>query len=210
VRDGRLSERTLSGPDTGSGPPEADNPGLAHPAAAGTEPVESVPAGAVGDRDAEQVAAAEPQPGASEVGAREQRLVAQIKQLSADFENFRRRSKAELADARARGRDHFLGELVPVLVDLASACRQGPEETSVPGVLEGLRLLEEKLYGTISALGYQRVPTVGHAMDPTRHDALMAVQSDDAPPRTVVQEFAPGFERDGRVVVAAKVAVAKA
>lgn len=186
VRDGRLDEYRRPAPEAGAGPALADAP----PQAEGVERA---------DPDPEGIAA-----------AREERLVAQLKQLSADFDNYRRRTKADLAAARARGRDQFLTELLPVLVDLGAACAPGPEEACAAGLLRGLRLLEEKLYETIAGLGYARVATVGESLDPTRHDALLAVGAGDLPPRTVVQELAPGFERDGRVVVPAKVAVTRA
>ncbi len=137
-------------------------------------------------------------------------LIVQLKQLSADFENFRRRSRDELQRAQQRGQDLFLGELLPVLVDFQAALDHG-SAGGEEGLREGLGLILEKLHGRIAALGYERIGTIGQRMDPVRHEALFTVPAQgEQPAGVVVQELSPGFERAGKVIHPAKVAVSRA
>lgn len=153
-----------------------------------------------------------PPPGAgAEDGAAvpvEPDLVLALKQLSADFDNYRRRSEAQLREAAKRGQDEFLRELVPVLVDLQAALDQ-PVGQDVQVLRQGLVLLQEKLLACIRTLGYNRIEAKGQRMDPRRFEALFTVPSSEASPGTVLEELSPGFERDGKVILPAKVSVAK-
>ncbi len=133
----------------------------------------------------------------------------QLRRLSADFENYRRRSRAELERAEARGQDRFLEALVPVIVDLEASLRHEPKDEHDKGLLDGIRMVTEKLQQTLAKLGYTRIPTVGERMDPNRHEALFTVKSPEHPAKVVAQELAPGYERDGKVVLPAKVAVSQ-
>lgn len=134
-------------------------------------------------------------------------LRALLKQLSADFDNFRRRSKQQLERERTRGQDLFLEELIPVLVDLQAAMAASGEGAA-EALREGVRLVLDKLYQRIESLGYKRIPTRGVRLDPRRHDALFTVPTADHEPGTVVDEISPGFLRGDRLVLPAKVSVA--
>lgn len=137
-----------------------------------------------------------------------EQLVAQLKQLSADFENYRRRSEATLRVERLRGQDRFLEELVPVLVDLQAAV-SFRTTSEVDALREGVSLILEKLEARLTALGYHRIPTRGELLDPTRHDALFTQVVPELSPGTIIDELSPGFVREGRVVFPAKVSVAR-
>ena len=141
-------------------------------------------------------------------GSGEARLREQLRQLSADFENFRRRSEAAHARAFGSGQDRFLEEVVPVIVDLRAALELSGDDQG-EGVRKGIELVLTKLEACIEALGYSRVPTVGERMDPRRHEAIFTVPSTEHPPKVVLRELAPGFERNGRVVLPARVAVSR-
>ncbi|MBM4320915.1 MAG: nucleotide exchange factor GrpE [Deltaproteobacteria bacterium] len=138
----------------------------------------------------------------------ESELRNQLKLLSADLENFRRRSELQILEAGKRGQDRFLAELVPVLVDLQAALSQ-PAGNDAEGLRTGIAMVLDKLLTRLEGLGYTRIPARGQSMDPLRFEALFTVPSSTHPPGTVLDELAPGFERDSRVVLPAKVSVAR-
>jgi molecular chaperone GrpE len=142
----------------------------------------------------------------SELG--QEQLLEQLRQLSADFENFRKRSGVQVQEAARKGQDQMLEELIPLLTDLGSVTRQ-PLMPDQVGVRRGIEMILEKGFGILAGLGYQRVATTGLTLDPRRHEALLTIASDSVPSGQVLEELAPGFERDGKVVIAAKVAVAR-
>jgi len=62
---------------------------------------------------------------------------------------------------------------------------------------------------TLGRIGIKRVPTVGSAFDPTQHEAIQQLETDEHPPGTVVAEVQPGYAMGDKLVRAAMVVVAK-
>jgi molecular chaperone GrpE len=58
--------------------------------------------------------------------------------------------------------------------------------------------------------GLTRYSALGQRFDPTRHEAVARVVSDEQAPDTVVSEVAPGYALNGRVLRPAMVGVAAA
>jgi molecular chaperone GrpE len=57
--------------------------------------------------------------------------------------------------------------------------------------------------------GIVKVPTVGKAFDPSMHEAIQQIETDDQPAGTVVAEVQPGYVHGERLIRAAMVVVAK-
>jgi molecular chaperone GrpE len=125
----------------------------------------------------------------------------------ADLENARRRAGGELERAHEAGLDTALHPVLTVYDDLGRALQAaegGDPAAIVPGVRAGREALERKL----SALGVERVGSVGDAFDPDRHEALTTVPADgDAQPGTIADVFEAGFVRNERLIRPARVVV---
>jgi len=128
---------------------------------------------------------------------------------AADFDNFRKRTRRELDDARRGGRDDLLKEMLPVFDNLERAIQSAQKATDVKAVADGLAMIVKQFDSTLSRTGIQRVPTVGSMFDPSQHEAIQQMETDEHPPGTVVAEVQPGYKEGERLVRAAMVVVAK-
>jgi molecular chaperone GrpE len=132
----------------------------------------------------------------------------------ADFDNFRKRSRREVDDARRSGRDHLLKELLPVFDNLERAVehalRAGSSETDWKGLGEGISLVIRQLKDTLSRMGIERIEAQGQAFDPALHEAIQQLETNDHPPGTVAAEVQAGYREGDRLVRPALVVVAKA
>ncbi|HEX4516834.1 MAG TPA: nucleotide exchange factor GrpE [Polyangiaceae bacterium] len=128
---------------------------------------------------------------------------------AADFDNFRKRTRRELEDARRGGRDDLLKEMLPVFDNLERAIQSAQKATDVKAVADGLAMILKQFDNTLSRTGLQRVPTVGVMFDPSQHEAIQQMETDEHPPGTVVAEVQPGYKEGERLVRAAMVVVAK-
>lgn len=132
----------------------------------------------------------------------------------ADFDNFRKRSRREVDDARRAGRDHLLKELLPVFDNLERAVehslRAGSGETEWKGLGEGISLVIRQLRDTLARLGIERIEALGQTFDPALHEALQQLETNDHPPGTVAAEVQAGYREGDRLVRPALVVVAKA
>lgn len=128
---------------------------------------------------------------------------------AADFDNFRKRTRRELDDARRGGREDLLKDLLPVFDNLERAIQSSQKATDVKAVSEGLAMILKQFESTLGRSGIQRVPTVGAMFDPSMHEAIQQIETDEQPPGTVVAEVQPGYKEGDRLVRAAMVVVAK-
>lgn len=159
-------------------------------------------------------AAAPPESAASEDPlAKAQAEVAKFKdawmRTAADFDNFRKRSRKEIDDARKAGREDLLKELLSVFDNLERALQGAQRAQDVKAVVEGLSMILKMFESTLARSGITKVPTTGQTFDPTVHEAIQQVETDAQPPGTIVSEVQPGYMNGDRLVRAAMVVVAK-
>ena len=132
----------------------------------------------------------------------------QLTRTAADFENYRRRSRKEVEEARIRGRDDVVRDLLPVFDNLERAVAATDQAADVQSVVEGVRMVLKLFEDTAQRMGMVRVAGVGERFDPNIHEAIQQVETDEQPPGTIIAEVAPGYRvgerllRPGTVVVA--------
>lgn len=128
---------------------------------------------------------------------------------AADFDNFRKRSRKELEDTRKAGKEDLLKDLLPVFDNLERAMTSAERATEVKPVADGLKLVLRQFIDTLGRSGITKVTTVGHPFDPSMHEAIQQVETDEVAPGTVMAEVQPGYLQGERLVRAAMVVVAK-
>jgi molecular chaperone GrpE len=144
-----------------------------------------------------------------EARAEAARMKDQWVRTAADFDNFRKRTRRELEDARKGGREEILKELLPVFDNLERAVTSAQRAQDVKAVAQGLEMVLRQFVETLGRAGIAKVPTTGKQFDPTVHEAIQQVETDEHPPGTVVAEVQPGYIQGDRLVRAAMVVVAK-
>jgi len=156
-----------------------------------------------------EAAASAPVDPVAEAKAEALRFKEQWMRSAADFDNFRKRSRKELEDTRKAGREELLKDLLPVFDNLERAMTSAERATEVKPVSDGLKMVLRQFTDTIGRSGITKVPTVGNLFDPSLHEAIQQVETDEHPPGTVVAEVQPGYLQGDRLVRAAMVVVAK-
>jgi len=145
----------------------------------------------------------------TEAKAEAARMKDQWMRTAADFDNFRKRSRRELEDMRKAGKEELLKEFLPVFDNLERAIQSAQKATDVKAVSDGLAMILKQFDSTLGRAGIQRVPTIGSMFDPSQHEAIQQMETDEHPPGTVVAEVQPGYKEGERLVRAAMVVVAK-
>lgn len=144
---------------------------------------------------------------------RAQQEAAKLKDMllrtSADFDNFRKRARRELEDARRGGREDLLKDLLPIFDNVERAIQSALKATDVKAVSEGLSMILKQFEATIGRSGIGRVPTIGVMFDPSMHEAIQQLETDEHAPGTVVAEVQPGYREGEKLLRAAMVVVAK-
>ena len=128
----------------------------------------------------------------------------------AEADNIRRRAQRDRDDYVKYATESLMRDLVPVLDNLDRALESARAAAGAASVVTGVELIQRELLRVLERSGVTRYSAVGQPFDPTRHEAIARVVSTEAAPDTVVNETAPGYLLNGRVLRPAMVAVAAA
>jgi len=124
----------------------------------------------------------------------------------ADLDNYRKRAKRDLDDARADARTRVLKEILPVVDNLERAlAHEGSDQTAVT---EGVRLVLRQFLTALERCEVTKVEADGQVFDPNVHEAIGQEES-DAPAGTVVNVLQTGYRLGERLLRPALVVVAK-
>jgi len=134
----------------------------------------------------------------------------QLLRTAADFDNFRKRSRRELADMEKRAREDLLKELLPVFDNLERATAHAETATDVKALADGIGLVKRQFLDTLAKIGIERIKAQGAPFDPAFHEAVQQLETDEQPPGTVIHEVQAGYLQGDKLLRPAIVVVAKA
>lgn len=132
---------------------------------------------------------------------------------AAEAANVRRRGAQDVAAVRKYAGMVLARRMVGVLDDLQRALghaeAQAGDGADDDTVVQGLRMVRDRLWQELEADGVTLVDAEGATFDPEVHEALTTVPvSDEHPANTIVSVLEPGYRYADRLLRAARVVVA--
>ncbi len=138
----------------------------------------------------------------------------QLVRLSADFENYRKRTEREKASFLAYGKKQFAEKLLPAYEVLLRqreelAKKQKEEEcpASLKAVKDGLNMVFAELEKAFKAEGIEHMDVLDKPYDPATQEVVAMIPSSEDQDGLVLQEVQMGFTMDGKVLRPARVIV---
>ncbi len=126
--------------------------------------------------------------------------------VSAEYENYRKRTARESAQRYSEGRADVVVKLFPIADNLDRAYSACADEATRKGVSMVLDAFNKLLAGE----RIEVIDPVGEAFDAEKHEAIMAVDpAEGEESGTVKQVYLKGYERDGKVLRFAQVVVTR-
>jgi molecular chaperone GrpE len=126
----------------------------------------------------------------------------------AEMENFRKRTEREIEQARKFAVERFAQELVAVGDALEAGIKAGAANPG-PALLEGAQATLRELYRAFEKAGIVTLDPADKPFDPNWHEAMVAQESPDKAPGTVLNVIQKGYALNGRLLRPARVIVAK-
>jgi len=145
-----------------------------------------------------------------EAKAEATRFREQLLRTAADLDNYRKRSKREVADAELRGREQMLRDLLPVFDNLERATMHADSATDVQSLVDGIRMVMRQFSDALGKSGISRVESTGAAFDPAVHEAIQQIETAEFEAGRIALEIQAGYAMGKRLIRPALVAVAKA
>lgn len=128
--------------------------------------------------------------------------LADLKRVTAEYANYRKRTEANREVERERAIGAAVAVLLPVLDDLDRAEKHGDLEGDAP-----FATIAAKLRGAVEKLGLTPFGEIGEPFDPQRHEAIFQQPSDEVETDTVADVVETGYMLGGTLLRVAKVVV---
>jgi len=153
-------------------------------------------------------AVADADPEAPATPAKVEELTNDLKRMTADFANFRKRNEAERVEFAKFAKADLIAKLLDVLDGYDRALATVPDEVKGQPWVEGMWLVERKLRTVLESEGLEAIDSLGKPFDPYLHQAVAHIESDE-PEGTVIEEHQKAYRLHDRVIRPALVTVAK-
>jgi len=125
----------------------------------------------------------------------------------ADLENYRKRANREKEELLNYGTKSLIEEILPVVDNLERALSHASED-SLSALVEGIQMTHSMLITALKKFGVTPIEASGVVFDPSFHQAMTQIPTDQQPPNTVVDEFQKGYMLKDRLLRPAMVSVA--
>jgi len=130
--------------------------------------------------------------------------------VSAEFENYKKRTAREMADFKKYANQSLLRELLPIIdnLDLAIKAAAEASDSTDACLLDGVELTRKEILKVFENFHVEPIDALGKPFDPNFHEAVMREESDEYPENTVVNELQKGYLMHDRLLRPSMVVVA--
>lgn len=130
--------------------------------------------------------------------------------LAAEYDNFRKRTRREMSEARERAQADLVTRLLDALDDLQRVLDTPADATTVEALHEGVEMVGRKLGKELREAGLEPIEAEGHPFDPHLHEALLTTPVTDPDQDGLVSRvLVTGYRFGDRVIRPARVEVMK-
>ena len=151
--------------------------------------------------------AADPE-GGSEKDVEVNEYIDRLKRLQAEFENYKKRMMREMQSVDERVSDREILAMLPLYDNLQRAFTNFAADGDKGALISGVEQIFAQFNQILEEKGVEQIPALGTSFDPALHEALLGVASDQEK-NTILEEFSPGYARNGRTLRPSKVAVSQ-
>lgn len=128
--------------------------------------------------------------------------------LTAEFDNYRKRTLKEKADLIKFASEEVLKDLLPVIDDLDRALKAIETANDINAVKEGISLIVNKFNDFLKAKGVKEIDAIGKELDTDLHEAITKIPvQDDAQKGKIVDVIQKGYMLHDKVMRFSKVVV---
>ncbi len=123
--------------------------------------------------------------------------------LKADFENYKRRTQAQMEEIRKNANEELVQELLPILDNFERALNSTDEGS---GFRQGVEMIFQQLHNCLAKQGLKPIASEGQPFDPRYHEAVSMEGSPEGE-LVVKEELQKGYVFQDKVLRASMVHV---
>jgi len=127
--------------------------------------------------------------------------------MRAETDNLRKRLQKEKQDSVQFANERLIKQLIPIFENLDRALKA--PDTNVESLKEGVQLTADQVLALFKKENVEPIKSVGEPFDPSVHEVLSQMESNDHDENTVIEEYSKGYLMNGRVLLPSKVVTSK-
>lgn len=160
------------------------------------------------EAEAQDDETAENNSAASDFKAQYEEMKDKYLRLSAEFDNYRKRTLREKADMLKYAAEDTLRDMLPVIDDLDRAMQAVESATDIDSLKQGIALITNKFHEFIKGKGVRVIECIGQPLDTDLHEAISKIPaSDEAQKGKIIDVVQKGYTLNEKVMRFAKVVV---
>ena len=131
--------------------------------------------------------------------------------ISAEFENYKKRSAREMDDFRKYANQSLVKEMLAVVDNLERALNSSNGNSNNDKCMaDGVNMTLKEILKVFEKFNVKPIESVGQPFDPTFHQAMMQEETDEHPENTNINELQKGYMIHDRLLRPSMVVVAAA
>ncbi len=127
--------------------------------------------------------------------------------LSAEFDNYRKRTLKEKMDLIESGGEDVIKSMLSVMDDFGRALAAMQNATDVASVREGVELISQKMTDALKAKGVSEIEAIGQPLDTDLHEAVAKFPAGEDKKGLIIDVVQKGYKLKDKVIRYAKVVV---
>lgn len=160
------------------------------------------------EAEAQDDETAENNSAASDFKAQYEEMKDKYLRLSAEFDNYRKRTLREKADMLKYAAEDTLRDMLPVIDDLDRAMQAVESATDIDSLKQGIALITNKFHEFIKGKGVREIECIGQPLDTDLHEAISKIPApDEAQKGKIIDVVQKGYTLNEKVMRFAKVVV---
>jgi len=147
---------------------------------------------------------------AKEEESKEKQYYERLLYLTAEFDNYKKRTAREMKDFRKFANESLVKDLLPVVDNLERALDSSDGKGKDGSIATGIELTLREILKILDRFGVKPIEALGKNFDPCFHQAVLQEESSDHAENTVLKEFQKGYMLHDRLIRPSMVVVSKA
>ena len=127
----------------------------------------------------------------------------------AEFDNYKKRMAKEKSNLMKYANEEIIKEILHTVDNLEIAIKHARDSNQSENIIEGIEIILKQLLKSLERFGVIGFVALGETFDPSKHEAVIQVESAEHEPNTIIAESQKGYFLHDRLLRPALVTVTK-
>ena len=145
----------------------------------------------------------------AELQVEKDELFAKMQRVSADYDNFQKRSVRQIADSITYEKEKLIKSLLPAMDNFEHTLQNADPAGDIEVLIKGIEIIYSQMLDILKSHNVEQIDSSDQKFEPSLHQAMMQRTDPDKEDGIILEEFQKGYKLNDRVIRPCKVIVNK-